>query len=229
MTRGNDLDGTNQRGPRLDRRTTDAFYAQLSQRLPKSTQAELHRNRFLVKDAFAAVRASFESVESAEVRAKAVDGVWEAAASLKKTTSRPESPASSHTEPAIFNPSEAYVNHSKVLGELVGLDSRTARRGKVGREARRAPWNWERLPESAAQAGRVRGSKAVPWRTDEEVSELIREESAEADDLAGKCYIRIYLRRGVGRVVCLFNLKPVPSSRATVYLHREGCVVCCFA
>lgn len=188
VTRGGDIDGTSQRGrPRLDRHASDAFYAQLAQRLPRSAQAELHRNRFLVRDVFAAVRACFESVEgAAEIGAKggAVGGgVWAAAESLRKSTSR--QPASNHTEePAIFNLSGAHASHSKVLGELVGSGS--SRAGKEDRDARRAPWNWERLPESAAQAGRVRGSKAVPWRTEEEVSEIIREEGAEADDLAGE-------------------------------------------
>ena len=32
----------------------------------------------------------------------------------------------------------------------------------------------------------MRATEAVPWRTGEEVPQLIREERAEADDLAGE-------------------------------------------
>lgn len=183
----NDVDGIIHPGPRLDRHATDAFYAQLAQRLPKSAQEELHRNRFLVKDVFAAVRACFERVGGAEFGASAVVGVW-AAAKILKATSR--QPPASNLQPAVFNLSEANSSHREVLGELIGLGSRASGRNAQGRERKRSQWNWELLPETAAQAGRVRGNKAVPWRTEDEISELIREEGAEADDLAGEVCLR---------------------------------------
>lgn len=63
-----------------------------------------------------------------------------------------------------------------------------SRRGPEGldRGAETALWNWDRRPRDAPQTKRIRGTEVVPWRTDEELDQLIREECTETDDLAGE-------------------------------------------
>lgn len=171
---------TRERETRLRRRAADGFYAQLAQRLPKPVQVELHRNNFLVKDVIAAVRACFESAEENS------GGPEHELAGA--TSTKPDG-----ANPPVFDVSAQPVDHEKVLTALVGANRReTGEEGAAGvaaheeRKELASLWNWEQIPRTAPLAGRARVTDAVPWRTEEETSEMIRMEGAEADDLAGE-------------------------------------------
>lgn len=171
---------TKERASRLRRRAADGFYAQLAHRLPKPVQVELHRNNFLVKDVIAAVRACFESAEET--------GGGTGYASAAATGTKPNG-----ANPPTFDLSAQPVDHEEVLTTVVGANRRRTGEegaaGAAGREKRKelsSSWNWEQIPRTAPLAGRARVNDAVPWRTEEETSEMIRMEDAEADDLAGE-------------------------------------------
>lgn len=205
------------------RRELDKFYAQLSRGLPKATQEELHRNRFLVKDVIAAVRSCFNAagfdtdgeellvdmanntvmerrdsvgevqvldakianeemaVDSAGRGGKSDSEVKPKAATKTKTVDALLAPP-----PRTFNPAMV-SGHQALLESVVGItrDTNGDATPKL-RQSHGAAWNWERLPQTAEQAGRMRGTEAVPWRPDEDMSELIKQEQAEAVDLAGE-------------------------------------------
>lgn len=204
---------------RVRRRQLDLFYAQFARALPKATQEELHRNRFLVRDVIAGVRSCLkfggfdegggggDSViveaplarKHAEVSSTSGEEgespiiVGENATTLNATRAS----VLIAPPPRTFNMSEI-SSHQGVLADLVGIvsivrkeDNQDAeavtKAGSLQRKREGAAWNWgERLPEISDNAGRrMRSTEAVPWRTDEELSELIRQERAEADDLAG--------------------------------------------
>lgn len=172
-----------ERGRRLRRRAVDGFYAQLAQRLPKQVQAELHRNRFLVKDVIAAVRSCFEGTGESETGDKGQAGAGAAGTRTK-----------AGAKPPVFDISDQPAEHDMLLTALVGVSRRKTGKADVedvvnrekGTESAPSSWNWEQVPRSAPLAGRARLTDAVPWRTDEEVSEMIKMEEAEADDLAGE-------------------------------------------
>lgn len=91
-----------------------------------------------------------------------------------------------YPSPRTFSPSAA-SGHQALFESLIGITWDTNRDGKP--EVRRrhgAAWNWERLPQVAKQTGHMRGTETVPWRSDDEVSELIKQEQAEIDELAGE-------------------------------------------
>ena len=177
---GNEVDTTaesREKTRRLRRRAADGFYAQLAQRLPKPVQVELHRNNFLVKDVIAAVRACFEGAEENDNLPPA-----------KKTVARASDP-----KPPIYDLSSLPSDQENILSALVGADR--PKRGQAGvvddadREEGSGPlllWNWERVPRNAPIVGRSHVNDVVPWRTNEETSEMIKMENAEADDLAGE-------------------------------------------
>lgn len=171
------------------RRVVDAFYVKMAQALPKPVQVELHHNRFLVRDVIAAVRVCFDAVEATGRNdTSAAAGLKDATASDSHAQLTMSTPAS--TAPPTFDMSALNIDHEHLLMELVGanpaLNGEEAMKNEASLQLRTNLWNWERLPEKAQQARRIRASEAVPWRTDDEVSELIGEENAEADDLAGK-------------------------------------------
>lgn len=172
-------------------RALDAFYVQFSQGLPKSVQEELHRNRFVVKDVIAAVRTCFERAEDFGVGGLAAGAAespkpapFADPRSLEAAVSNPRS-LPTVPAPPTFNLSAPSTHQDKLLDHLVGVGP-IKPGGGLNREVRVAQWNWETIPRNEKQAGRLHRKEAVPWRTDEEVSELIRAECAEADDLAGK-------------------------------------------
>lgn len=176
--------GMGKRQQRLRRRAIDAFYAQLSHGMPKAVQEELHRNRFLIRDVVAAVRASFEIGITGAAGAATTQSRDTAGAPTREQ----EKTVFTLSPPPLFDLAARPAEHDEMLDELVGVGRRKAGITAVGDEEGPGgmSWNWERLPETAEQAGRVRGTEAVPWRKDTEVSELIREENAEADDLASE-------------------------------------------
>lgn len=184
---------TRERACRLRRRAADGFYVQLAQRLPKSVQAEFHRNNFLVKDVLAAVRVCFENAEES-----GGDTELASAGAIGTQSGKAAAAAASNPKPPIFDLSAPPADHEKVLTALVGVNCPNTGEGGfvdiVGRQEGRglsSPWNWEQVPQKAPLAGRARVNDAVPWRTDEELSEMMRMENAEADDLAGGyCLIR---------------------------------------
>lgn len=177
---------TRQRARCSRRRAADKFYVHLAQRLPKSVQAELHRNSFTVKDVLAAVRVCFENEEESGRDTELVPDAATGTQSVEAVA------AASNPKPPVFDPSARSAHHEKVLKVLVGVNCRTmGERGVaevVGHQGGRqlsSPWNWEQVPRVAPMAGRARVNDAVPWRSDEEISEMIKMENAEADDLAG--------------------------------------------
>ncbi|CAN0075851.1 unnamed protein product [Sphacelaria rigidula] len=86
--------------------------------------------------------------------------------------------------PLLFDPMVA-TGHQALFESLIGVSRETTEDGTtLVRSKGRAAWNWERLPQTAEQVGRMRGSEAVPWRKDEELLELIKQEQAETDELA---------------------------------------------
>lgn len=190
------VDGTaNKKDRRMRQCAVEAFYVQLSQGLPKAVQEELHKNRFLVKDVVAAVRACFNSVEDDGLSFEVVGDAdmaestqTKGSADLKQdgkvgaSKSRAEAAGSS---PPTFDVSAPSTDHARVLVELVGIDRRKVK-GNEGNRLKGASWNWDQVPRRAEKVGRMRRYEVVPFRTDEEVSELIKEEGTEADDLAGK-------------------------------------------
>lgn len=178
---------TRERARRLRRRAADGFYLKLAQRLPKPVQAELHRNNFLVKDVLAAVRVCFESAEES-----GGDSGLGPAGTIG-TQSVKAAAEALNPKPWIFDLSARSVDHEKVISALLGVDCRKSGEGGVvddvdHREGRVSwsPWNWEQPPRNAPLAGRARLNDAVPWRTAEEISEMMGMENAEADDLAGR-------------------------------------------
>lgn len=87
--------------------------------------------------------------------------------------------------PLLFDPMVA-TGHQALFKNLLGASRETTESGTtLVRSEGRVTWNWERLPKTAEQTGRMRGTEVVPWRTDEELSELIKQEQAETDELAG--------------------------------------------
>lgn len=233
------------------RRELDRFYARIAGGLPKATQEELHRNRFLVRDVIAAVRSCFETggfgvqergdhrnFEAATTEKATPDAEGQVdeqgentKLDVRKSTQKERNKAATiGTEQSIdsaeggeklnwgsqmiteaprpFHPTTTSTvllapaprtfnlavpsSHQAVLDSLLGIvreikASNDKSRGVVVRQRAGAAWNWERLPQTAANAGCMRGMEAVPWRTDEEISELIKQEKAQADDLAGGC------------------------------------------
>ncbi|CAB1119102.1 unnamed protein product [Ectocarpus sp. CCAP 1310/34] len=188
---GNTATEFRERGRRLRRRAVDGFYAQLAQRLPTKVQAELHRNRFLVKDVIAAVRSCFEGTGESEIGGTQQAGAGPADTRSDKTASATVSKA--RAKPPVFDISDQPPEHDMLLAALVGVNRRNTGKADVeddanrdkGRESGSSFWNWEQVPRSAPLAGRARLTDAVPWRSDEEVSQMIKMEEAEADDLAG--------------------------------------------
>ncbi|CAM9344248.1 unnamed protein product [Ectocarpus fasciculatus] len=180
-----------ERGRRLRRRAVDGFYAQLAQRLPKQVQAELHRNRFLVKDVIAAVRSCLEGTGETEAGDTGQAGAGAAGTRSDRAASATASKA--RAKPPVFDISDQPADHDMLLTTLVGVNRRKTGPADVEditnrdkeRESASSSWNWEQVPQSAPLAGRARLTDAVPWRTDEEMSEMIKMEEAEADDLAG--------------------------------------------
>lgn len=173
---------TRERARRLRRRAADGFYQKLAQRLPKPVQTELHNNRFLVKDVLAAVRVCFESVEEGDGNTGQVPALQSVKAAA----------APSNPKPLVFDLSAPPADHERIINALMGVNCR--KKGERGgadavdhQQGRgfSSPWNWEQVPRNAPLAGRARVNDAVPWRTDEEISEMVRMENAEADDLAG--------------------------------------------
>ncbi|CAM9698027.1 unnamed protein product [Scytosiphon promiscuus] len=171
---------------RLRRRAADSFYVHLAQRLPKQVQLELHQNRFLVRDVVAAIRECFERAEGIQ----GVGDIGETSAPI--TGSRSSEVHAAAAKPPVFDLSAPSSDHETIVAGLVGINRRAVgkediedddhfrRRGSLS-----PPWNWERVPRNAPVAGQARVNDAVPWRTDEEVTEMIKMEGAEADDLAG--------------------------------------------
>lgn len=164
---------------RLRRRAAEAFYAHLARSMPKHVQLELHRNRFLVRDVVAAVRECFERASASESAGDTEEVIAAAAAAVK-------------AKPSVFDVSAPPSDHDPILAGLVGIKRRAGERDAEedgsSPEGEVLPplWNWERVPRNAPVAGQARINAAVPWRTDEEVAEIIRMEGAEADDLAGE-------------------------------------------
>lgn len=196
---GNTATEFRERGRRLRRRAVDGFYAQLAQRLPKQVQAELHRNRFLVKDVIAAVRSCFEGTGESETGDTGQAGAGATGTRSDKAASATVSKA--RAKPPVFDISDQPAEHDMLLTALVGVNRRNTGKADVedvanrdkGRESGSSLWNWEQVPRSAPLAGRTRVTDAVPWRSDEEVSEMIKMEEAEADDLAGEYRSVTYL------------------------------------
>lgn len=166
-------------------KATDAFFETFSRGLPNSFRKELHRHRFLVRDITAAVRACLETIENDRIAI----GSSNSSSSSGEHEVHKTRPKYLPTDPGILEPptfdlTASSADHRELVSGMIGV----GRRGPEGLDlgAKAALWNWDRLPRDASQAKRIRGMEAVPWRTDEELAQLIREECAETDDLAGK-------------------------------------------
>lgn len=164
-------------------KATDAFFENFSRGLPNSFRKELHRNRFLVRDITAAVRACLETVESDGIaigNSSSSSGEHD----VHKTRSKHRPADPEILEPPTFDITGSSADHRELLSGMIGV----GRRGPEGldRGAKAALWNWDRRPRDASLAKRIRGPEIVPWRTDEELAQFIREECAETSDLAGE-------------------------------------------
>ncbi|CAM9607772.1 unnamed protein product, partial [Choristocarpus tenellus] len=168
----------------------DHFFEGLSQSLPKCVRDELHSNRFLIRDVVAAIRIVLtgDTGSSPLLRKGRKSAV--ARAGVGAVTEVMLFPM-----PSLF---DVKSDHSleEALERLLGAGKWGRRRnGKEGVKRENGPgnpvwkWNWERLPHKGGSTNRNDGSLqqlTVPLRNEEELLQLIQEENAKTEDLAGK-------------------------------------------
>lgn len=191
----------------------DLFYKRLSHVLPKATQEELHRNRFLVRDAISAVRACFESMRFNDATEPG-EASPENSESSQGELKLGKSALPLSRPPPTFDISTPSSSRA-LLEDLLGVLRDSS--GSV-KWRRWAAWNWQRLPNNNENTSRSRNKGVIPWRTDEEIADLIGLEEADTGELAreceGRCEILIQRQRSRANTIYDSQDNRAPASIA---------------